>query len=140
MKEDSTVLNEAVPGSFFYLDEIIIHYGVEHHRVQNIIFNHLRRTSIHEEHRRDCDRFLQQIEKLKNEADEEYKKMEEDRQKIKRLEMEMDSKSKLLEEKLQEVAKLEGKLKEKNKKMKIFISITKPCYLFANKKKTESFI
>ena len=102
---------------FFYLDEIIIHYGVEHHRVQNIIFNHLRRTSIHEEHRRDCDRFLQQIEKLKNEADEEYKKMEEDRQKIKRLEIEMDSKSKLLEEKLQEVAKLEGKLKEKNKKI-----------------------
>ena len=61
------------------MNDTIVHYGVEHHRVQSIAFNRLRRTDIYEEHKEDINR--------------------EERQRVKRLKIENESKTKLLKEK-----------------------------------------
>ena len=88
-----------------YLDEIILHYGVEHHRVQSLAFNQLRQSDehlVHRNHRLE----QQQTEESKNKVDDQDEK-------VKRLE-------KMLVEKTQEISKLELKVSTKEEQLKEF--------------------
>ena len=128
------------------LDDIILHYGVEHHRVQSIAFNHLRRTDINQEQRDYNNRLLNQVEELQNEQkqrEEEYRRMEdmvrEDRLKVQRLEMERDSLTKQLLRLELEVSTRDGQLKEKNKQYDDLCLSNDSLNVMSRKKENEIF-
>ena len=128
------------------LDEIILHYGVEHHRVQSIAFNHLRRTDIHQEQRNYNNRLLNQVEELKidqTQREEEYRRMEdmvtEDRLKVQRLEMERDSMTKQILRLQIEVSTKDAQLKEKNKQYDDLCLSNDSLNVMSRKKENEIF-
>ena len=83
------------------LNDVILHYGLEHHRVESLAFNHLRRTDVHREHRQDYSILQQRVQTLIEQVDD-GKKMENE---ITRLKKKVELQTELLkvkEEQLKE--------------------------------------
>ena len=99
------------------LGEIILHYGVEHHRVQSLVFNHLRHSDIHEEYIRDNRLQQQQIEELKSRVDDQNQREDITKKEYRRMEDVIKEERNLVDERTEEVTRLEMEMEELKKKV-----------------------